>query len=73
MKEKQKYRKEIIKYRMIIGNKTTHLITNDTNKYEWVFYMKPAEGESSLSKYAEHVEVDLDKSFPTHHIVIPSI
>ena len=73
MKEKQKYRKEIKKYRMIIGNTTTSLITNDINKYEWVFFMKPAEGETSLSRYAEYVEIDLDKSFPTHHIVISSI
>ena len=72
LKEKLKSMREIKKYRLEIGNTTAFLSGPVNNKYQWTFFVRPAEGEKPLSNFADRVEIDLHPTFNPPTMMIPA-
>ena len=48
---------------MVIGNTTIVRDTQEHNKYEWNFYIKPVEGDPPLSEHIKQIVVRLHETF----------
>ena len=63
LKEKKEHLTERVIINLVIGNTTEVLETDEDNKYRWTLYVKTKQGEDSLKKYGDSVEIELDETF----------
>ena len=72
LKKKSESVQERVMARMVIGNTTKFLQTNQQNRYEWNFYIKPVEGDPPLSEHIKSITVRLHETFnpPTRRFIM---
>jgi hypothetical protein len=56
LQEKEKITRERVMVRLLIGNSTEELQTNEDNKYRWTVYVRPVPGDRPLSDTIDSIQ-----------------